>query len=709
MALHRYWRITDIVSASRGGAVELAEFQLLDGTTRVDAAATVTSNVAPTSGSLSSLKDNSLASVVSWANPAGLTIDFDCGSAVEVNNFKMGTAGDAKKFFSTLSLLWSDDGVTYTALRRGDYYAWPGAFAWTRNTAASVVLRSAGTLISQGTAATLAAPAPPLLETGDLLVTALVRTATPTTPPSGWTQIGGSAGPAGAGGSFTELWGKVAVDADKGVSTSWPNTTNVQMFAISAGIKPPTLENHSVVSDNLNVGTKAIPVVTSLGQGRMGLTAANWTLAFTSGNTDMTIANTPPWVRQFVSQAQLRLGVATFPTMQTGDTTAGTWSTTATGSGGGWGVIAAVFAGAIGIESSPFTSRGIPTIAYWPPVQAAPSQVDMGKLKSVSVTKLRRNFIEVMRGQGIGRINGTTKDKASPNIPVSERVVLFRQRDCAPIREVVSTPGTGAYTFDWIDETEVYFVVSFDHDGTFRAVIADGLVPDKIIGSGARAPALLRGSGAMTIANSTTVAVGVPTGAVVGDLLVATIFHRSAMTPPAGWVLAATTGAYSPDGVNNFYTDVFTKVAEAGDLTGPTTFTQASSGAIVGQAIAAYSSAGTPSMQGYWYNLTTPALDAAAGQASMPTVTNQTGNVLLYLQAAGFTYNGSNVTLSFTGANAGDNTRISTATATGNQLLVGYKSVVAGDAMPGTTLTNSSVGTHMWGLMQFRIQGALLP
>lgn len=53
--------------------------------------------------------------------------------------------------------------------------------------------------------------------------------------------------------------------------------------------------------------------------------------------------------------------------------------------------------------------------------------------------------------------------------------MLFRQKDCLPIREAYSAPGTGAYSFDYIDETETYFVVSFDHDGVYRAVIADGL------------------------------------------------------------------------------------------------------------------------------------------------------------------------------------------------------------------------------------------
>jgi hypothetical protein len=87
----------------------------------------------------------------------------------------------------------------------------------------------------------------------------------------------------------------------------------------------------------------------------------------------------------------------------------------------------------------------------------------------------RKNYALGDRGLSNGRVRGTTKDKGSPNVPVSERTLLFRQRDALAVRELWSAPITGAYSFDYIDETETYFVVSLDHDGTFRAVIADGL------------------------------------------------------------------------------------------------------------------------------------------------------------------------------------------------------------------------------------------
>lgn len=707
MASHRYWRIANISAAGRG-ALELSEFQLLDGTTRVDAAATITSNIAPTSGALSSLKDNSLASVVAWASASGLSIDFDCGSAVEVNNFRMGAAGDAKRFPSSLSLQWSDDGTSYATMRQGDYYSWPGAFSWTRNVINPTRVRAWGALQSQSATGVLVLPYPSLLEPGDLLVAFTTSATVPATAPAGWAQLA-TTGPVSSGsGVYTTMWGKLAVESDRGGSFNGTNIHNGQVMSLTCGVRPPAVESSAGAFDSLNVNTRAIPVLTAAGPGRLGLSAAFWTLAFTSGNTDMT-PPADPWIRHYIAQVQLRLGVASLNAMKLGDTTAGTWQTTATGTGGGWAVLAAIFAPAdAAIESSPYAARGIPAVGYWPPPQPSPSQADMGKLRPVQVSKLRRQFAESIRGRGVGRISGSTKDKASPNIPVAERVMLFRQRDCAPIRETVSTPGTGAFSFDWIDETEIYFVVAFDHDRTFRAVIADALVPDLIQPSLARAPALFRGNGAMVIANGTSVALAAPAGAVVGDLLLATVFHRSAATPPAGWQLVASAGMYSPDGgTNNYWTDIYGKTAEASDLVGPTTFTQAASGAIIGQQVAAYSSAGTPEWQVSWYFNSAPAVDGSAGTAGMPTV--QATGTMLYLHAAGFTYNGPSTTLSFTGAAATDFTRISTPTAAGNQLLLGYKQVFDGDIGGGGVLSNAALGTNMWGTVQLRIWGALLP
>ena len=73
-------------------------------------------------------------------------------------------------------------------------------------------------------------------------------------------------------------------------------------------------------------------------------------------------------------------------------------------------------------------------------------------------------------------MRGTVKQKWLPtNIPLFRRVRLIRERDGAVIREQWSHPVTGAYDFQYIDEAQVYTVLSYDHTHTNQAVANDNL------------------------------------------------------------------------------------------------------------------------------------------------------------------------------------------------------------------------------------------
>ena len=79
---------------------------------------------------------------------------------------------------------------------------------------------------------------------------------------------------------------------------------------------------------------------------------------------------------------------------------------------------------------------------------------------------------------GSYRITGTTKNKAMPSdIPVARRVRLHEQISGRLVRETWSDATTGAYSFTGLRLT-AYYVVSFDHTGTFGGVIADNLTPE---------------------------------------------------------------------------------------------------------------------------------------------------------------------------------------------------------------------------------------
>lgn len=84
------------------------------------------------------------------------------------------------------------------------------------------------------------------------------------------------------------------------------------------------------------------------------------------------------------------------------------------------------------------------------------------------------------KAYGLGRIVATVKEKGTPTtIPVVRRVVLHRHRDDMPVAETWSSE-SGAYAFTEVDMSQNYYVVSFDHTGNYRAVIADNLVPERM-------------------------------------------------------------------------------------------------------------------------------------------------------------------------------------------------------------------------------------
>jgi hypothetical protein len=78
---------------------------------------------------------------------------------------------------------------------------------------------------------------------------------------------------------------------------------------------------------------------------------------------------------------------------------------------------------------------------------------------------------------GRGSIVGTVKEKGAPNMPVKRRVILVDERSMSAFAETWSDTVTGAYRFDNLDTALKFTVLSYDHTGNYRAVIADGQVP----------------------------------------------------------------------------------------------------------------------------------------------------------------------------------------------------------------------------------------
>lgn len=81
-----------------------------------------------------------------------------------------------------------------------------------------------------------------------------------------------------------------------------------------------------------------------------------------------------------------------------------------------------------------------------------------------------------LKNAGSYRITGTTKNTGTPPVPVGRLVRLHNQKSGDTVREMWSDAG-GVYAFNHI-APGLYYVVSFDHTGTFGGVIADNLTPE---------------------------------------------------------------------------------------------------------------------------------------------------------------------------------------------------------------------------------------
>ncbi|HZF98600.1 MAG TPA: hypothetical protein VEY92_10235, partial [Pseudoxanthomonas sp.] len=130
-----------------------------------------------------------------------------------------------------------------------------------------------------------------------------------------------------------------------------------------------------------------------------------------------------------------------------------------------------------------------------------------------------------------------------------------------------------------------------------------------------------RAAGTMVINDSGTATVlSAPPGAIVGDLLVACVMRRSlpALDPPPGWTLVSAS-AGATNGTFTQYSSIYTKTAEASDLTGTTAFAQASSGRNVGQMLALYANSGVPIVE----NASTTAVsNSTAAETALPVLTS---------------------------------------------------------------------------------------
>ncbi|WP_157755101.1 hypothetical protein [Variovorax boronicumulans] len=460
-----------------GETVELSEFWLRAGASRVDAAATLTSSIPQVTGSLADLKDGDTTTAVSINRRAVLQWDFG-GSPQDVTDIRLGAAGDATKFLLAVRIEWSDDGSVWTFAHAFVGVLFPGARTMTQSARMTPRLTAAGaTVLQDNGLSAMTLPLPALSgEYPTTLVAAVMFRATPGAPPAGWTRVS-TAGPALLTADSLTQWSEVYIRSvaapSDAVAPAFTQAANGRMSGVimevtcSFAAAAVESEQTAVVSNTTTV-TVALPSLTAAGDG-LAVGVASAILSLASGAQAVSV--TAPWVlRSTTPVAALRLGVAT-QTLSSGGNTAGTMTWEGlTPAGNGTTANSVILIGPEQIKRSPYVSASLRgesgnSLGATPtPMRAAPVGIDVARPNYFFDPKIRGR----VRGVVLMHVGGVNK-------PVHRRVFLIRERDMLMVQQQWSNPTTGAFDFQYVEETETYTVLSHDYLRDKRAVVADGI------------------------------------------------------------------------------------------------------------------------------------------------------------------------------------------------------------------------------------------
>lgn len=133
MAAHRYWRLVAI--KGYGLTLRVSEVQLWSGGARADASVTLTASVAPTSGTISDLQDNTFVNAVMWtrAQTKNLILHWDFGgSPADIQEARWGAITEITDWIMSYGLQFSDDDANWTELVVVKAQAWllPNSLSW---------------------------------------------------------------------------------------------------------------------------------------------------------------------------------------------------------------------------------------------------------------------------------------------------------------------------------------------------------------------------------------------------------------------------------------------------------------------------------------------------------------------------------------------------------------------------------------------------
>ncbi|MDP9965081.1 hypothetical protein J2W37_002801 [Variovorax paradoxus] len=452
MAAHRYWRIRGLEPYA-AGALALSELQLFSETTRVDGAAALSSNTAPSSGTLANLKDDNLASETTWTDARSLVLswDFGAGGDVDVTNILLGSADNSLAFPAVAHLQWSDDGAAWSDRYPSAFIGirWPGPRAKTGNTTRTVT----GTLRFDKSWSDQSMAGETVYSTGGGVVHGIANGYRLQLSTSSVTdvKVRFDAMPSMADVDIAAVVNLLGEPSVVFRTSYWAAANDTYGYVAGVG------GGNVYIGKGTNSSTPAYTAIAAVAHGLSG-----------SGDVKLRVTMVGSAYKVFVNDV-LRLS--------------GTDTTHAA-------------AGEVGVRvyngTSYFNQLQVrepeethPLIVLEPAfarLQGPAAVASLGMTPAYPGASLRAyrqrtrpDYVTGILGQGIGRVRGFTLDYVSPlNKPYPCRVRLMRDVDGLVIRELWSG-ADGGYDFQYIDELQSYTVVAYYLAHGKRAVITDGL------------------------------------------------------------------------------------------------------------------------------------------------------------------------------------------------------------------------------------------
>ncbi|MBB3642614.1 LamG-like jellyroll fold domain-containing protein [Variovorax atrisoli] len=479
MAAHRYWRVAAIETYGYAG-LDISEFQLFAGTTRVDASAVLTSNVAPASGSLANLKDGNTGTGASWplSDLRTLQLYWDFGGAPQdVSNFAIGASADPIRFPLIVTLQYSDDGSTWTTQAVQSGIAWPGTRSMTTTTVRGAYDPYDAAVVSRAD-----------FSTSSLLTDE--RTSAFTA--SGSVSVVTGSEPFGSGVLQFGAGGYLSRPYSAAIHQWWTGPYTAEAYVNYSAWPAGGLRN-LMGSYVTNTGTNDW-AFGATGNGALELYYYNGNLQFVTQATPTMALNT--WYHvamQFEPGSPGTIKLFINGVMVASAAVVGTPVTSGLPFIMGRANSADLPARVKGLRVSsvarypgtpyPFGDyialnkvRGRTELAMPAVVPSALSiPLPYGQIKMQPVDRGRMDYLTGVIGRGVGRVRGFTLDYVNPlNKPYACRVRLVRESDGLQLREMWSG-ADGSYDFQFVDELQSYTVVAYYLAHGKRAVVTDGL------------------------------------------------------------------------------------------------------------------------------------------------------------------------------------------------------------------------------------------